>query len=448
MDIERGSRLGPYEVVSRIGEGGMGVVWQGRDTRLDRSVAIKVLPAEYAENVQFRLRFEREARAISSLNHPHICTLFDVGDGYIVMELLEGESLADRLRKGPLPLDQVLRYGAQIAQALEAAHRQGIVHRDLKPGNVVLTRSGAKLLDFGLAKSGSVVSTVAHSSDATEHRALTQEGTLLGTFQYMAPEQLEGLEADARTDIFALGALLFEMATGRRAFEGTSKTSLIAAIVSADPPPISSIIPITPPVLDHVVRRCLEKEPEDRWQSARDVAGELLWISEAGSQAGAPAIRTVRRRTRERLAWGLAALMLVVAGALAAWTVAQVRDPQPQFRTAVMPPDGVRIPLFDENPGNAVPSPDGTKTVYRGVEGRGTASLYLHDLISGEVRVLPETNEAQYPFWSPDSRWVASVPLLFPARYRPRARRSAPPPTGPTSSPSPRPWSCPPRRSG
>jgi eukaryotic-like serine/threonine-protein kinase len=411
MDIDRGSRLGPYEVVSRIGAGGMGVVWQGRDTRLDRPVAIKVLPAEYSANAQFRLRFEREARAISSLNHPHICTLFDVGEGYLVMELLDGESLAERLRKGPLPLDQVLRYGAQIAQALEAAHRQGIVHRDLKPGNVVLTRGGAKLLDFGLAKSASIVSAVsqvgdAAGADATEHRALTQEGTLLGTFQYMAPEQLEGVEADARTDIFALGALLYEMATGRRAFEGASKTSLIAAIVAADPPPISSINPITPPALDHIVKRCLQKAPEERWQSAHDVAGELLWIGEAGSQAGVPATRTARRRTRERLAWGLAAALLVVAGALASWAVGHVRNPPRPFRTAVMPPDGVRVPLFDETPGNAVPAPDGTKIVYRGVEGRGSASLYVHDLITGEVRVLPESADAQYPFWSPDSRWV------------------------------------------
>jgi eukaryotic-like serine/threonine-protein kinase len=409
MDIERGSRLGPYEVVSRIGAGGMGVVWRGRDTRLDRAVAIKVLPAEFSANAQLRLRFEREAKAISSLNHPHICTLYDVGEGYLVMELLEGESLADRLAKGPLPLEQVLRYGAQIAQALEAAHRQGIIHRDLKPGNVVLTKSGAKLLDFGLAKSASFVTSgspaPAVPGEATDYKALTEEGTLLGTFQYMAPEQLEGMEADARTDIFALGALLYEMATGKRAFQGASKTSLIAAIVSADPPPISSVNPITPPALDHLVQRCLEKSPDDRWHSAHDIAGELLWISEAGSQAGIPMTRTVRRKTRERLAWGLAAALLLVAGALAAWAFVHLRNPVRTFRTAVMPPDGVRLPLFDDAPGNAIPAPDGTMIVYRGVED-STASLYLHDLITGDVRVLPGTSEAQYPFWSPDSRWV------------------------------------------
>jgi eukaryotic-like serine/threonine-protein kinase len=410
LEIERGTRLGPYEVVSRIGAGGMGVVWQGRDTRLDRAVAIKVLPAEFSANAQLRLRFEREAKAISSLNHPHICTLFDVGEGYLVMELLEGESLADRLRKGPLPLDQVLRYGAQIAQALEAAHRQGIVHRDLKPGNVVLTKSGAKLLDFGLAKNASLVSSGSFAGpsepvEATEQRPLTEEGTLLGTFQYMAPEQLEGAEADARTDIFALGALLYEMATGKRAFQGVSKTSLIAAIVTSNPPPISSVNSITPPALDHLVGRCLEKSPEDRWHSAHDIAGELLWIAQAGSQAGVPATRTVRRKTRERLAWGLAAAFLVIAAALATWTVMKARDPARPFRTAVMPPDGVRLPLFDDAPGNAVPAPDGLKIVYRGVE-NGVSSLYLHNLITGDVRLLPESTEAQYPFWSPDSRWV------------------------------------------
>ncbi|HEY8130307.1 MAG TPA: serine/threonine-protein kinase [Thermoanaerobaculia bacterium] len=259
MPIAAGTRLGPYEVVAPIGAGGMGEVWRGRDTRLDRSVAIKILPASFAENAQFKLRFEREAKAISQLNHPHICTLYDVGDSYIVMELLDGESLADKLAKGPLPLEQVLRYGTQIADALDKAHRQGIVHRDLKPGNIMLTKGGAKLLDFGLAKS---TTGVIDGDGATQHKPLTQEGTILGTFQYMAPEQLEGTQADARTDIFALGTVLYEMATGRRAFEGKTKTSLIAAIVSSEPAPMSQIQPLMPAALEHVVRKCLAKDPK------------------------------------------------------------------------------------------------------------------------------------------------------------------------------------------
>src|SRR5687767_3658710 len=236
MNLNSGSRLGPYEIVSRLGAGGMGEVWRAKDSRLDRSVAIKVLPTQFAADTQFRARLEREARTISQLNHPHICTLFDIGheDGtdYLVLELIEGESLADRLTKGPLPIEQVIRYGVQIADALDRAHRQGIVHRDLKPGNVMLTKSGAKLLDFGLAKI-SESSPVTRDSLLTEHKPITEQGTILGTYQYMAPEQLEGLDADARTDIFALGALLYEMATGRRAFEGSTKTSLIAAIVTS-----------------------------------------------------------------------------------------------------------------------------------------------------------------------------------------------------------------------
>ena len=281
MTITSGTRLGPYEILAPIGSGGMGEVYKARDTRLDRQVAVKILPAEFAQNTQFKIRFEREAKTISQLSHPHICTLFDVGENYIVMELLEGESLADRLTKGPLPLEQVLRYGTQIADALDKAHRAGIIHRDLKPGNIMLTKSGAKLLDFGLAKTSAPVDL----QGATQHKPLTQEGTILGTFQYMAPEQLEGEEADARTDIFGFGTVLYEMATGHRAFEGKTKTSLIAAIVSGEPKPMSQIQPLTPPALEHVVRKCLSKDPDDRWQSAHDIAEELRWISEAGSQA-------------------------------------------------------------------------------------------------------------------------------------------------------------------
>src|SRR5436189_3404266 len=266
MAITAGTRLGPYEVIAPLGAGGMGEVWKARDTRLDRSVAIKVLPAEFAENAQLKTRFEREAKTISQLNHPHIVTLYDVGDNYLVMELLEGETLADKLAKGPLPLDQVLRYGIEIAEALEKAHKAGVVHRDLKPGNVMITKSGAKLLDFGLAKptTGGVLSALTNLR--TEKRNLTEEGMLVGTFQYMAPEQLEGGEVDARTDIFALGAVLYEMATGKKAFMGMSQASVISAIMSAQPAPIATLQPMTPAALDHIVTVCLAKDPEERWQ--------------------------------------------------------------------------------------------------------------------------------------------------------------------------------------
>ncbi|HEU5161539.1 MAG TPA: serine/threonine-protein kinase, partial [Thermoanaerobaculia bacterium] len=239
MQLAKGVRIGPYEVVDSVGAGGMGEVYRATDTRLDRTVAIKLLPAALSANPQLKLRFEREAKAISALNHPNICTLHDIGEidgsGYLVMEFCEGETLADRVRKGPLPIEQVIRYGSQIADALHRAHQQGIVHRDLKPGNVMLTKTGAKLLDFGLARTAMDAIDPLH--DATAHMPLTEEGTILGTFQYMAPEQVEGKPADARTDIFALGAVLYEMATGARAFEGSSRASLIASIMDRQPPP-------------------------------------------------------------------------------------------------------------------------------------------------------------------------------------------------------------------
>src|SRR5579872_4118771 len=252
MTIDPGTRLGPYEIIAPIGAGGMGEVYRARDTRLDRAVAVKILPADLAQNAQFRIRFEREAKTISQLSHPNICMLFDVGENFLVMELLEGETLADRVSRGPLPLPDVLKYGFQIAQALSKAHRAGIVHRDLKPGNIMITKGGAKLLDFGLAKN-QVSGVGLQGSALTERKPLTEEGTILGTFQYMAPEQLAGEEPGARSDIFAFGAVLYEMATGKRAFEGKTKTSLIGAIVSGEPRSISEIQPLTPPAFEHVV---------------------------------------------------------------------------------------------------------------------------------------------------------------------------------------------------
>jgi Tol biopolymer transport system component/predicted Ser/Thr protein kinase len=406
MTIQAGSRLGPYEIVAPVGAGGMGEVFRGRDTRLGRDVAIKILPEGFAQNDQFRARFEREAKTISSLNHPNICTLFDVGrengTHFLVMELIEGESLAERLAKGPLPPDQVLRYGAQIADALDRAHKQGIVHRDLKPGNVMLTRSGAKLLDFGLARPATESGIQGMADGPTQAKPLTQEGMILGTIQYMAPEQLEGLEADSRTDIFALGALLYEMATGKRAFDGTSRTSLIAAIVSAHPNPISSVIPMAPPALDHIVRKCLEKDPDDRWQSAHDVAGELRWLSEAGSQAGVATSLTLRRKTREKLAWALAAIFAVLAIAFAAaWMLRKPAEPE-AFRGTIEPPPATALIPYDYL-GIAL-SPDGRRLAFAANLDSGGQQIWIRDLSSTTATPVPETDGGMYPFWSPDGR--------------------------------------------
>src|SRR6202163_97491 len=290
MAILPGLRLGPYEILSAIGAGGMGEVYRAKDTRLDRVVAIKVLPPHLADSSELRERFEREARTIASVNHPHICTLYDIGhqDGtdYLVMEYLEGETLEQRLRKGPVPLEQVLQYAIEIADALDKAHRKGVTHRDLKPGNIMLTKSGTKLLDFGLAKLTQEVSPVTPESQlATMRGSITGEGTILGTLQYMAPEQVEAKEVDARTDIFAFGVVVYEMATGKKAFEGKSQASLMAKILETDPPSMSSLTPITPPALDHAFKRCMEKDPDERWQSAKDICEQLKWVSESGSQA-------------------------------------------------------------------------------------------------------------------------------------------------------------------
>src|SRR5512139_2117371 len=304
MPLTPGTRRGPYETVASIGAGGLGEVYRARDTRLGRDVAIKVLPPHLSATPEVRARFEREAQTISKLNHPHICVLHDVGregdTDYLVMELVEGEPLSQRLLKGPLPTADVLRLGAQIADALDRAHRAGVIHRDLKPGNVMLTKFGVKLMDFGLARAAAPLAEAGAATDSpTMSRPLTAEGTIVGTFQYMAPEQLEGKEADARSDLWALGCVLYEMATGARAFEGKSQASLIAAILEHEPRPIAELQPLTPPALEHAVRRCLAKDPDLRWQSARDVMQELEWVAAAGSQAGLPMPGATRLRRRE-----------------------------------------------------------------------------------------------------------------------------------------------------
>src|SRR6202162_5718720 len=328
MPILPGRRLGPHEILSAIGAGGMGEVYRPRDTRLDRIVAIKVLPAHLADRAELRERFDREAKTIASLNHPRICTLYDTGHqdeiDFLVMEYLEGETLAQRLQKGALPIQQVLQFAIEIADALDKAHRKGITHRDLKPGNIMLTKSGTKLLDFGLAKLAQEAAPVTPISQLpTMQNAITSKGTILGTLQYMAPEQVEAKEVDARTDIFAFGAVVYEMATGRKTFEGKTSASVMAKILEADPPPMSSLQPLTPPVLDRVVKKCLAKEKEKRWQAASDVCDELKWIAEGGSQfASVPTAvtRDIRARWRRAIVLGLGALLLSAGiSGLAIW---------------------------------------------------------------------------------------------------------------------------------
>ena len=320
MSIPTGTQLGPYEIVSLIGAGGMGEVYKARDTRLNRTVAIKVLPEQFSARPDLKQRFEREAQTIAALNHPHICVLHDVGhqDGidYLVMEHLEGQTLAQRLERGPLPLGEALKCASDIADALDKAHRQGVVHRDLKPGNIMLTAAGPKLLDFGLAKlrnaeSGSKPVTV--SAMPTDAGAITAHGAILGTLQYMSPEQLEGKEADPRSDIFAFGATLYEMVTGKRPFEGKSQVSLMASILEHDPKPASSIQPSVPAGVEHLIQNCLSKDPEDRFQSAREVGRELTWI--AANRVPTAISAAVERRSR--LPWAAAAIFLIVAIAFA-----------------------------------------------------------------------------------------------------------------------------------
>ena len=396
----------------------MGEVYRARDTRLDRTVAVKVLPPHLSEDAEHRRRFEREARMISALSHPHICALHDVGhqDGtdYLVMEYVEGETLSDRLAvKGPLSTEQVLRYGVEIADALDKAHRQGIVHRDLKPGNVMLTRSGVKLLDFGLAKmreieeapTGLSVSLLATRTSA-DRSPLTEKGTILGTFQYMAPEQLEGREADARSDIFAFGAVLYEMATGEKAFSGKTQASLIGAILHTEPPPISSVVPLAPPALDRVVKTCLAKDPEDRWQTAHDVKLQLRGLAETSAQSLSTATAApVFRKSRERILW-LTSAATLAAAALLGIALYRATRPEPQrvVVSSIDVPEKTSI-AFDS--GAPLLSPDGRRLALILSSGAGRTAVWLRSLDGSVVRPLAGTEGAVYPFWSPDSRHLA-----------------------------------------
>jgi serine/threonine protein kinase len=326
----------------------MGEVYRARDTRLDRTVAIKILPTHLPSNPEAKQRFDREARAISSLNHPNICTLYDVGhqDGIdcLVMEFLEGQTLADRLMKGPLPLEQVLKYAIEICEGLEKAHKTGVVHRDLKPGNVMLTKSGAKLMDFGLAKAGSASGPPSSSltmtiSGPSADQPLTARGMVVGTFQYISPEQLEGKDADARSDIFALGAVLYEMATGRRAFTGKSQASIVAAILASEPQPISAVQPMSPPALDRVVKACLEKDPDERFQTAHDMKLQLNWVAEGGSEAGVPAPIAAKRKNRERILISAMILCGLIAAAGIAGSILFSRKADSLRRARALLPD-------------------------------------------------------------------------------------------------------------
>lgn len=408
--VTSGTKLGPYEIHSPLGAGGMGEVYKARDTRLDRTVAIKILPSHLSENTEARQRFDREARTISSLSHPNICTLHDVGQQggihYLVMEYLEGETLAERLRRGPLPIGQVLKHGIEICEGLEKAHRSGVVHRDLKPGNIMLTKTGAKLMDFGLAKATQASPSAATSgltatlTTPPGSHPLTAQGVVVGTFQYMAPEQVEGKEADARSDIFALGAVLYEMATGKRAFEGKTAASAMAAVLERDPALISSLQPTTPPALDRLVNTCLEKDPDERWQTAHDVKLQLRQISERELQtgaAGSPSVAspvvagTARRRY---LRWATLAMAIVAAASAGFFFHRPSRAPTIW--------GGLNIVGSVGEEGSFVLSRDGTQLAYVAADPQGRVLLWVRKLDSPKATPLDGTEGLEYPFWSAD----------------------------------------------
>jgi Tol biopolymer transport system component len=394
----------------------MGEVYRARDTRLDRTVAIKILPAHLSCNPEAKQRFDREARAISSLNHPNICTLYDVGhqDGmdYLVMEFLEGQTLADRLAKGPLPPDQVLKHGIEICEGLEKAHKTGVTHRDLKPGNIMLTKTGAKLMDFGLAKATSASTPPASSltmtlSGPSAEQPLTEKGTVVGTFQYMSPEQVEGKDSDVRSDIFAMGAMLFEMSTGKRAFTGKTQASIVAAILASEPPLISAVRPLSPPVLDRVVGTCLAKDPDERFQTAHDLKLQLKWIAEGGSKAGVPAPVMARRQSRERILWGVAAVLLAGCVALAVIHFGKTGTERQVIRAFIPVPEKSTFAFIGDRTGPLMISPDGTRLVFSVRAPDGKQQLWLRPLRSDSAQPLAGTEGATHPFWSADSRSVA-----------------------------------------
>jgi len=410
MPLQSGKKLGPYVVGSLLGAGGMGEVYAATDSRLNRKVAIKVLPEQLASDPQRRERFEREAKAVSSLNHPRICTLHDIGeqDGmhFLVMELVDGETLESRLSKGRLPLATALEYAIQIADGLDNAHRQGVVHRDLKPANIMLTSSGIKLLDFGLAKLKSeAVPLTGTSQAATVDKSLTVEGTIVGTLQYMAPEQLEGEEADARSDIFSLGVILYEMLSGKPAFAGSSAAGLIASILKTEPPPPAATEPV-PSALEHLIRLCLAKKRGDRWQTAHDVTKQLEWIRESKAVSGAiPAAKT---GTRTFVILGAAMVIVIAVVALTYW-----RRPAPvsqRMQFAVSLPEGIVFTVGEDFVRSASISPDGEQIVFTGLDqATGRSLLYVRPVGVAKATPLEGTQDGNSIFWSPDSASIGFV---------------------------------------
>ena len=419
--LNAGAKLGPFEIQSILGTGGMGEVYRARDTRLDRTVAIKVLASHLSASPELKQRMEREARAISSLNHPHICQLYDIGsqDGtdYLVMEFLVGETLAERIRKGAVPLNELFNIGMEVAQALEFAHRHGIVHRDLKPGNIMLTPAGAKLMDFGLAKplgtqtmpSGTAPSFTASPtmSGPSPMSPLTTAGSIVGTIQYMAPEQIEGKEADARSDIFAFGSVLYEMTTGKRAFEGKSQISVASSILEKDPEPLSAVKPLTPPAFEHVVRTCLQKNPEDRFQTAHDVRLQLKWIAEGGGSASAVATAAVAPgNKRGHIGWIGGIIAAALLGAIAGIVFYPPAPSAPPIHTVINAPEGASLRLTGDFAGPPILSPDGAYVAFTAATGglQSKTVLWVRPMNKLEAQMLAGTEGATFPFWSPDSR--------------------------------------------
>jgi serine/threonine protein kinase len=423
MALTSGTKLGPYEIQSPLGAGGMGEVYRAKDTRLDRPVAIKVLPSHLSSDPELKQRMEREAKAISALQHANICTLYDIGthDGtaFLVMEYLEGQTLAERLVKGALPVEQVLKIGAEIAQALEKAHQHGIVHRDLKPANIMLTKAGAKLMDFGLAKPEVAIAsraigpftpstpTMNLASLTAAASPLTQKGSIVGTFQYMAPELLQGAEADARSDLFSFGCVLYEMITGRRAFEGKSQLSVFSSILEKDPEPISASQPLAPPMLDRVVRACLAKDPADRIQSAHDVAMDLRWIADSTTAESAPGEAT-KSSPQFNKSWAAATVALLLAFIVVAgfagyrWAKSST-DSVVSLHAEIPPPDKFSLDTTGDAGGMPVLSPQGDKLAFVAHSGE-TKLLWVRSLSSDSAQALEGTAGAAHPFWSPDGR--------------------------------------------
>jgi eukaryotic-like serine/threonine-protein kinase len=423
MALTSGTRLGPYEIESPLGAGGMGEVYRARDTRLERTVAIKVLNAQLVASTELRARFEREAKIISQLQHPHICVLHDVGNegpiDYLVMEFLQGESLADKLRKGPLAPEQVLTIAIEIADALEKAHRAGVVHRDLKPGNVMLTKSGAKLLDFGLAKplSATVASGTGRTSSASVFAAaltqtmpaspaspLSTAGAVIGTVQYMSPEQIQGVEADARSDIFSFGVMLFEMVTGKRTFEGKTQASIVGQILAVDPPSVSTLRPQTPPGLDRVIRLCLDKDPDERIQSAHDLKLQLQAIAEAPLATTQSPVAAPARRNF--LPWAAAGVLAIVAIGFALAYIQSLRAPQVSVHSYILAPEKATFVLGGNDAGPPVLSPDGLRIAFVAKSADSKQMLWIRPLNSPVAQSMSGTEGATYPFWSADSRYV------------------------------------------